>query len=62
MQANANYQLYYLETIQSVLKHNCTTPTTLTPPKYQTNIYAKNWILGNQTINDLINSYIQRSR
>ena len=34
----------------------------MTPTVYQTNIYSPNWVLGNQTINDLVNTYIQRSK
>lgn len=33
----------------------------LSPTIWQTNIYAPNWILGNMTIDDLIEQYYQRS-
>lgn len=62
MRASANYQIYYLQTIQNVLNGNCTNTAILTSSVYQSNVYATNWILGNQTINDLVNIYIQRSR
>ena len=62
MRASASYQIYYLQTIQNVLNDNCTTPAILTASTYQSNVYATNWILGDQTINDLVNNYIHRSR
>lgn len=34
----------------------------LSPTIFQTNIYAKNWILGNLTIDNLIDQYYLRSR
>ena len=33
----------------------------LSPTIFQTNIYAPNWVLGNMTIDDLIEQYYQRS-
>lgn len=33
----------------------------LGPTMFQTNIYANGWILGNMTIDDLIEQYYQRS-
>ena len=33
----------------------------LSPTIFQTNIYADNWVLGNMTIDDLIEQYYQRS-
>ncbi len=62
MTASANHQIYYLETIQKVLQENCTTTTILSPTVYQSNIYATNWITGNQTINDLVAVYVARSQ
>ena len=58
----AQYQLYYLQTIQEVITNNCSEEVLLSPTVYQTNIYANNWILGDQTINDVVNQYIVRSR
>ena len=34
----------------------------LSPTIFQTNIYAKNWILGNLTIDNLIDQYYLRSK
>ena len=33
----------------------------LSPTIWQTNIYSPNWVLGNMTIDDLIEQYYQRS-
>jgi hypothetical protein len=62
MIASANHQIYYLETIQKVLQENCTTATILSPTVYQSNIYANNWLTGNQTINDIVAQYVARSQ
>jgi hypothetical protein len=62
LEASANHQIYYLTTIQNVLTQNCTNTATLSPTAYQSNIYAPNWITGNQTINDIVNQYIARSQ
>lgn len=34
----------------------------LSPTVYQTNVYAPNWILGNLTVNDVVNKYIATSQ
>lgn len=62
MQASTQFQIYYLNTIQTTLQSNCSTPVVLAPSTYQTNVYAPNWILGNQTIDDVVNQYVQRSQ
>lgn len=41
---------------------NCNTTIVLTPTIFQTNLYATNWMLGNQTIDDIIEQYYLRSR
>lgn len=61
MNRNAQSQLFYLNSIQEVLKSNCTVEAILTPTVYQTNFGAQNWITGNLTINDIVNDYIQRA-
>lgn len=62
LEASANHQIYYLNTIQTVLQQNCTTAAILSPTVYQSNIYAPNWITGNQTFNDIVDQYVARSR
>lgn len=62
MQRNAESQIFYLQTIKNVLDSNCTNEAVLAETVYQSNIYAKNWILGNQDINDLVQQYIDRSK
>lgn len=47
--------------MESVLYTECKVKAILSPTVFQSNIYAKNWILGPQTINDLIDEYYQRS-
>lgn len=43
--------------IDSVLHSQCNNASILGPTVFQTNLYASNWILGRQTINNLINQY-----
>ena len=62
MKADTDYQIYYLRNVQKVLNTDCITPTEPTEPVKQSNIYAPNWILGDQTVEDLVNSYVARSR
>ena len=47
--------------MESIIYTECKIKAVLAPTVFQTNIYAKNWILGPQTINDLIDEYYQRS-
>ena len=47
--------------MESILYTQCKTQVILSPTIFQTNIYAKNWILGPQTIDDVIEEYYQRS-
>lgn len=61
LKGNCLYQIYYLQTIQTVLKDNCTTTAVLSPTMYQSNLNAVNWIAGNQSVVNLINEYIARS-
>lgn len=44
------------------MQTNCSTQAILSPTAYQTNIYAPNWITGDQTINDIVNEYVDRSQ
>ena len=62
MKASANYQIEYLQTIEYFLNNNCSMLVHLALSAYQSNLRAPNWILGSQSVNDLVNQYIQRSR
>lgn len=54
-------QIFFLNSIESILYTNCSMNVILSPTIWQTNIYAPNWVLGNMTIDDLIEQYYQRS-
>ena len=62
MNRNANSQIFYLKAIKKVLQSNCTSEAVLAPTVYQSNIYAQNWVLGEQDINNLVQNYIERSK
>jgi hypothetical protein len=47
-------QIFFLNSIESIIYTNCSMNVILSPTIWQTNIYAPNWILGNMTIDDLI--------
>ena len=52
---------FYLDSIESIIYTNCSMNVILSATIWQTNIYAPGWILGNMTIDDLIEQYYQRS-
>ena len=54
-------QLFFLNSIESIIYTNCSMNVILSQTIFQTNIYAPNWVLGNMTIDDLIEQYYQRS-
>ncbi len=54
-------QSVIIEGIEKILYTKCDSSVILSPTIFQSNIYASNWILGNQTIDDLIEEYYQRS-
>jgi hypothetical protein len=47
-------QSVIIEGIEKILYTKCDSSVILSPTIFQSNIYASNWILGNQTIDDLI--------
>ena len=61
MKADIEKQIFFLDHIESVIKTKCEQNVKLSPTIFQTNIYAKGWILGSLTIHDLIEQYYQRS-
>lgn len=54
-------QIFFLNSIESIIYTNCSMNVILSPTIWQTNIYSPNWVLGNMTIDDLIEQYYQRS-
>lgn len=50
-----------IESVEKAIYTKCDASIVLSPTIFQSNIYATNWILGNQTIDDLIEEYYQRS-
>ena len=47
-------QIFFLNSIESIIYTNCSMNVILSPTIWQTNIYSPNWVLGNMTIDDLI--------
>lgn len=54
-------QLTYINSMKDVLNSKCLRTVILSPTIFQTNLYAPNWILGNQTANQVVDEYYERS-
>lgn len=54
MYLDLNAQLYFIDNIISILKSKCAQRAILSPTIWQTNLNAANWILGDQTLDDVI--------
>lgn len=55
-------QFTLIDSIEKMVYTKCQGSILLSPTIFQSNIYAPNWFLGkNQTIDDLIEEYYQRS-
>jgi hypothetical protein len=50
-----------IDSIEKAIYTRCDSSIVLSATIFQSNIYASNWILGSQTIDDLIEEYYQRS-
>ncbi len=61
MQQDLRDQLFFIDTIESVLDSSCKREAILTPTIWQTNLNAQNWILGDQTLDDIVEDYYTRS-
>ena len=51
-----------LQGISKAIYTQCRTTVVLTPTIFQTNLLANNWILGRQSIDNIVEQYYQRSR
>lgn len=60
LEANAKNQIFYLEAVSQALSTNCTEKAVLGHTIMQTNLGAENWILGNKTINDIIQESLKK--
>ena len=54
-------QVFFIDNMQSILKQRCNRKAVLTPTIWQTNLNAANWILGDQSLDDVVEEYFQRS-
>lgn len=54
-------QAVLLDSVEKAIYTQCESSIILSATIFQSNIYASNWILGSQTIDDLIEEYYQRS-
>lgn len=51
-----------LEGIQKAIYTKCETTVVFTPSIFQSNLMAENWILGKQTIDNIVEQYYLRGR
>lgn len=51
-----------LQGISKAIYSQCQTTIVFTPTIFQTNLFASNWILGRQSIDNIVEQYYQRSR
>ena len=51
-----------ISSIQNILHSKCNKSSLLQPTVFQSNLFASNWILGRQTITNLVDQYYQRSQ
>lgn len=61
MYLDLNNQLFYVESNQAALRAKCGRKTIMSATIWQTNLNGQNWILGDQTLDDVIEEYYQRS-
>lgn len=61
MYEDLNSQLYFVDNMVTILRSRCTQRAILSPTVWQTNLNAQNWILGEQTLDDVIEEYYQRA-
>ena len=47
--------------MEDILYAKCLKVLLLSPTIYQTNLYVNNWILGDQTADEIVDEYYQRS-
>ena len=51
-----------LDSLQKAIYTKCETSVILTPTVFQSNLFATSWILGKQSIENVVQQYYQRSR
>jgi hypothetical protein len=61
MYLDLNAQLYFIDNMQAIMRAKCDRRAILSATIWQTNLNAQNWILGDQTLDDVIEEYYQRS-
>jgi hypothetical protein len=61
MQEDLLVQIFLADTIEAVLDSKCKKAALLSPTIWQTNLQAPNWIIGDQTLDDIVDDYYDRS-
>lgn len=61
MYLDLNDQLFFIDNIRDILSSQCVGRVILSPTIWQTNLNARNWMVGNQTLDDVIEQYYQRA-
>ena len=61
MREDIEKQLFFVNSMKEVLESKCLRTIILSPTIFQTNLYAAKWILGNQTANQVVDDYYERS-
>ena len=51
-----------INSLESVLNSKCNNASVFSPTVFQSNLFAPNWILGKQTITNLVDQYYQRTQ
>jgi hypothetical protein len=62
LQADILNQEAVVASLSQVIHANCSSTSALIPSVFQSNLYATNWILGRQSIANLVDQYFQRSQ
>ena len=60
LEANAKNQIFYLNSIQETIKNNCSEKLVLGQTVYISNLAAPDWVLGDQTMNDVVYQYTEK--
>jgi hypothetical protein len=61
MREDIDKQLFFVNSMRDIIYSKCLRTVIMSPTVFQTNLYALNWILGNQTASQVVDEYYQRS-
>jgi hypothetical protein len=61
MKEDIEKQLFFVNSMKDIIQSKCLRTIIMSPTIFQTNLYAPNWILGNQTASQVVDDYYERS-